>query len=142
MKIKELEITLMSEKDIAFTFGADKIPFKRPFKALSLTYFLIRLKSDATSHSSSRYNLIFRRYAPKGYAQTSIRDISKATGLTIGNLYDYITKKEDVLRTVQFIHLLFTSRQSIEIFWRSSGHSWAQSVLCHSSNCLQSIWSK
>jgi hypothetical protein len=38
MKIKELEITLMSEKDVAFTFGAEKIPFKRPFKALSLTY--------------------------------------------------------------------------------------------------------
>jgi len=38
MKIKELEITLMSEKDVAFTFGANQIPLKRPFKALSLTY--------------------------------------------------------------------------------------------------------
>jgi hypothetical protein len=30
MKIKELGITLMSEKDVVFTLGADKIPFKRP----------------------------------------------------------------------------------------------------------------
>ncbi len=36
-------------------------------------------------------------FIKKGYSQTSIREISKATGLTIGNLYDYITKKEDIL---------------------------------------------
>jgi hypothetical protein len=29
---------------------------------LSLTYFLIRLKSDAKTHSSPRYHFIFRRY--------------------------------------------------------------------------------
>jgi AcrR family transcriptional regulator len=39
-------------------------------------------------------------FIKKGYFQTSIREISKATGLTIGNLYDYITKKEDVLYLV------------------------------------------
>ncbi len=33
----------------------------------------------------------------KGYAQTTIREISKATGLAMGNLYDYIKKKEDIL---------------------------------------------
>jgi AcrR family transcriptional regulator len=36
-------------------------------------------------------------FIKKGYHKTSMREISKATGLTIGNLYDYITKKEDVL---------------------------------------------
>ncbi len=36
-------------------------------------------------------------FAKKGYAGSSMREISKATGITIGNLYDYITKKEDVL---------------------------------------------
>lgn len=36
-------------------------------------------------------------FIKKGYFQTGIREISKATGLTIGNLYDYINKKEDIL---------------------------------------------
>jgi len=39
-------------------------------------------------------------FIKKGYGQTSMREISKAAGLTIGNLYDYITKKEDVLYLV------------------------------------------
>jgi len=39
-------------------------------------------------------------FIKKGYHKTSMREISKATGLTIGNLYDYITKKEDVLYLV------------------------------------------
>jgi TetR/AcrR family transcriptional regulator, cholesterol catabolism regulator len=39
-------------------------------------------------------------FIKKGYFQTSIREISKASGLTMGNLYDYITKKEDVLYLV------------------------------------------
>lgn len=33
----------------------------------------------------------------KGYSGTSIREISNAAGITMGNLYDYITKKDDVL---------------------------------------------
>jgi len=41
-----------------------------------------------------------RLFIKKGYFKTSIREISKTTGLTIGNLYDYITKKEDVLYLV------------------------------------------
>jgi AcrR family transcriptional regulator len=36
-------------------------------------------------------------FTKKGYADTGMREISKATGITIGNLYDYITKKEDIL---------------------------------------------
>jgi AcrR family transcriptional regulator len=36
----------------------------------------------------------------KGYSQTSIREITKATGLTVGNLYDYVTRKEDILYLV------------------------------------------
>jgi AcrR family transcriptional regulator len=39
-------------------------------------------------------------FIKKGYFKTSIREISKATGITIGNLYDYISKKEDVLYLV------------------------------------------
>lgn len=50
-------------------------------------------------------------FIKKGYAQTSIRDISKVTGLTIGNLYDYITRKEDVLFLVfEVFHAIWTNR--------------------------------
>ena len=50
-------------------------------------------------------------FIKKGYAQTSIRDISKASGLTIGNLYDYITRKEDVLYLVfDVFHSTWTNR--------------------------------
>jgi TetR/AcrR family transcriptional regulator, cholesterol catabolism regulator len=36
-------------------------------------------------------------FTKKGYFKTNMRDISKATGIPIGSLYDYITKKEDIL---------------------------------------------
>ena len=50
-------------------------------------------------------------FIKKGYSQTSIRDISKVTGLTIGNLYDYITRKEDVLFLVfDVFHSIWTNR--------------------------------
>jgi AcrR family transcriptional regulator len=39
-------------------------------------------------------------FIKRGYYETGIREISKATGLTIGNLYDYIKKKEDILYLV------------------------------------------
>jgi AcrR family transcriptional regulator len=50
-------------------------------------------------------------FIKKGYSQASIRDISKVTGLTIGNLYDYITRKEDVLYLVfDVFHSIWTNR--------------------------------
>jgi AcrR family transcriptional regulator len=50
-------------------------------------------------------------FIKKGYQQTSMREISRATGLTIGNLYDYITKKEDVLYLVfDVFHFIWGSR--------------------------------
>jgi AcrR family transcriptional regulator len=36
-------------------------------------------------------------FASKGYHKTSIRDIAKASGISIGSLYDYISNKEDIL---------------------------------------------
>jgi AcrR family transcriptional regulator len=36
-------------------------------------------------------------FIKKGYPRSTMREISKATGLTVGNLYDYIKTKEDVL---------------------------------------------
>jgi AcrR family transcriptional regulator len=36
-------------------------------------------------------------FIKKGYAQTSMRDISKATDINLGNLYHYISSKEEIL---------------------------------------------
>ena len=36
----------------------------------------------------------------KGFNRTSVREIAKYTGLTIGNLYDYIDTKDDVLSLI------------------------------------------
>jgi len=33
----------------------------------------------------------------KGFHKTTMRDISKESGISLGNLYDYIRKKEDIL---------------------------------------------
>jgi AcrR family transcriptional regulator len=50
-------------------------------------------------------------FIKKGYHKTSMREISKTTGLTIGNLYDYITKKEDVLYLVfDVFHSIWVKR--------------------------------
>lgn len=50
-------------------------------------------------------------FIKKGYYQTTIREISKATGVTIGNIYDYITKKEDILYLVfDVFHALWVNR--------------------------------
>lgn len=50
-------------------------------------------------------------FVKKGYSRTSIREITKATGITIGSLYDYITKKEDILYLVfDVFHSLWISR--------------------------------
>lgn len=36
-------------------------------------------------------------FAEKGYHKTSIRDIAKKSGISIGSLYDYMRNKEDIL---------------------------------------------
>ncbi|MBN1382746.1 MAG: TetR/AcrR family transcriptional regulator [Deltaproteobacteria bacterium] len=36
-------------------------------------------------------------FIKKGYAQTSMRDIAKATGIDVGNLYYFIKSKEEIL---------------------------------------------
>jgi AcrR family transcriptional regulator len=55
---------------------------------------LVRLRRLQIVKGASK---LFRK---KGYFRTGMREISKASGLTIGNLYDYITEKEDVLYLV------------------------------------------
>ncbi|MBI5441977.1 MAG: TetR/AcrR family transcriptional regulator [Deltaproteobacteria bacterium] len=52
-------------------------------------------------------------FTVNGFNQTTVREIAKASGLTIGNLYDYIKTKEDTL------YLLYK-----EIYWE-----WTESVV-------------
>ena len=52
-----------------------------------------------------RQNQIFeaaiRLFSKKGYHTTTLREISKESGITLGNLYDYINTKEDILYIIQ-----------------------------------------
>lgn len=41
-----------------------------------------------------------RSFIEKGFHKTSVREIAKEAGLTIGNLYDYVNTKDDVLYLV------------------------------------------
>jgi len=52
-------------------------------------------------------------FIKKGFDRTTMRDISKATGMALGNLYDYISKKEDVLCLAFDIYQQY-AQQSIE----------------------------
>ena len=46
-----------------------------------------------------------RLFTEKGYAQTSMREISKATGIDISNLYYFIESKDEILfRVFEMIH--------------------------------------
>jgi AcrR family transcriptional regulator len=45
-----------------------------------------------------------RVFSEKGYHETTLRDLSKETGISHGNIYDYIASKEDILFLIhQFI---------------------------------------
>ena len=41
-----------------------------------------------------------KSFIKKGFHKTSMRDLAKVSGLSMGNLYDYISKKEDILYLV------------------------------------------
>jgi len=79
-------------------------------KKKSLTAFSRIKNSDLVKN---RQLLIAKKSAKlflkKGYGSTTIREISKATGLAMGNLYDYIKRKEDILCLV-----FDTYHQSVE----------------------------
>jgi TetR/AcrR family transcriptional regulator, cholesterol catabolism regulator len=55
-------------------------------------------------------------FIEKGYHQTSIRDIAKATSFSMGNLYDYIRTKEDILYLVHqdMIHNVYRTLFEIQ----------------------------
>ncbi|MDD5415230.1 MAG: TetR/AcrR family transcriptional regulator [Smithellaceae bacterium] len=58
-------------------------------------------ENDRQDSVKKRQTLIVKKasklFIKKGYSQTTMRDISKATGINLGNLYSYISSKEDIL---------------------------------------------
>lgn len=52
-----------------------------------------------------------KSFIEKGYDKTSVRDIARESGLSMGNLYDYISTKEDILYLVHqhMIHTIYRS---------------------------------
>jgi AcrR family transcriptional regulator len=73
--------------------------------------------SAAKSPAAGEKNSVFQKrqmqivkkaaklFTKKGYAQTSMREISKATGIDLSNLYYFIESKEEILfRVFEMIH--------------------------------------
>lgn len=59
-------------------------------------------KSENNQDSLKKRQLLIvkkatRLFIKKGYSQTTMRDIAKVTGINLGNLYSYISSKEDIL---------------------------------------------
>jgi len=60
-------------------------------------------KAANTVHGPTQKRRLFivkkaaRLFIKKGYALTTMRDIAKATNINLGNLYNYIDSKEDIL---------------------------------------------
>lgn len=57
--------------------------------------------SSRQDPAKKRQMLILKKasklFIKKGYSQTTMRDIAKATGINLGNLYSYISSKEEIL---------------------------------------------
>jgi AcrR family transcriptional regulator len=47
------------------------------------------------------FKAVLKLFSRKGFHATTLREISKESGITLGNLYDYITTKEDTLYFIQ-----------------------------------------
>jgi AcrR family transcriptional regulator len=47
------------------------------------------------------FEAVVKLFSKKGYHRTTLREISKESGITLGNLYDYISTKEDILYIIQ-----------------------------------------
>jgi AcrR family transcriptional regulator len=58
-------------------------------------------------------------FIKKGYTQTTMREVSKATGMAVGNLYDYISKKEDLLCLIFDVYHQYVEETMLEGYWNS-----------------------
>src|SRR5438445_13760009 len=71
-------------------------------------------------YSEGKLQLILRHaaqiFAAQGYASTSIRDISRATGLPLSSLYYYFERKQKLLYLIQ-IHAFTSILDELERRW-------------------------
>jgi AcrR family transcriptional regulator len=47
------------------------------------------------------FDAAVKLFSKKGFHSTTLREVSKESGITLGNLYDYINTKEDLLYIIQ-----------------------------------------
>jgi AcrR family transcriptional regulator len=67
----------------------------------------------------------------KGFSKTSIRDIAKAGSFTMGNLYDYIQTKEDILYLVHenMVNNVYQQLFDIKDYEFSAKHTELESII-------------
>ena len=61
----------------------------------------IKNKALVEKRQQQIFEAAVRLFSKKGYHTTTLREISKESGITLGNLYDYINTKEDILYIIQ-----------------------------------------
>ena len=61
----------------------------------------VKNKSLVLKRRQQIFEAVVKLFSKKGYHRTTLREISKESGITLGNLYDYIITKEDTLHFVQ-----------------------------------------
>jgi AcrR family transcriptional regulator len=61
----------------------------------------VKNKSLVLKRRQQIFEAVVKLFSKKGYHKTTLREISKASGITLGNLYDYIITKEDTLHFLQ-----------------------------------------
>lgn len=78
---------------------------------------LSRIKNPELVREKHRHiaKIASKLFIKKGYDRTTMRDISKATGMSLGNLYDYISKKEDILCLTFDVYQEYVQQDLIQI---------------------------
>jgi AcrR family transcriptional regulator len=61
----------------------------------------IKSKSLVKKRRQQIYDAAMKLFPQKGYSATTLREISKESGVALGNIYDYIKTKEDILYIIQ-----------------------------------------
>jgi AcrR family transcriptional regulator len=61
----------------------------------------VKNKSLVLKRRQQIFEAVVKLFSKRGYHRTTLREISKESGITLGNLYDYIITKEDTLHFIQ-----------------------------------------
>lgn len=61
----------------------------------------IKNKSLVKKRRQQIYDAAMKLFPQKGYSATTLREISKESGIALGNIYDYIRTKHDILYIIQ-----------------------------------------